>query len=253
MKHLLFCSFFVPFCLFAQVNSSDTLRLKAGLSVTGFWQGGNVQTVIFRTATDVSARPWEKVVFKTQNSYVYQAFGGTKADEDILSLNFLEFYPNRRVHPLLLGFVSSSFRRAIRLRSLLGAGVSLQVLNKEAAQLRLSVTTEYEQTDFTQANFNVDAYDGQAYLNTFRGTLWVQGKYQLAEKKVVLTHESYVQPSLQQGDNFRWQATVGASFPIWKYLSFTINYRHTFENIVIEGQHQEDTFLTFGFTIKSYK
>jgi hypothetical protein len=37
--------------LSAQINESDTLRVKASLSITGFYQGGNVETLIFRAKT----------------------------------------------------------------------------------------------------------------------------------------------------------------------------------------------------------
>ena len=69
---------------------------------------------------------------------------------------------------------------------------------------------------------------------------------------MILTHESYFQPSLEKSDNFRWQADIGLEFPIWKFLNFKIDYRRTFESIVIENQKEEDQFLTFGFTLKSY-
>jgi putative salt-induced outer membrane protein YdiY len=88
--------------------------------------------------------------------------------------------------------------------------------------------------------------------STFRATIWINGKYHLFQNKIILNHESYFQPSLEEGNNFRWQADVGLELPIWKFLSFKINYRHTFESIVIENQNQEDRFLTFGLTLKSY-
>ena len=128
MKKVLCCLFFLPFCLSAQTNESDTIKLKASLSLTGFLQGGNVQTLIFRAKSDVSYKPWKKWVFKTKNSYVYQEFGQEKADEDILSLNFLYFNPERKIYPLLLSFISTNFRREIDLRSLSGVGVTYQVL-----------------------------------------------------------------------------------------------------------------------------
>jgi hypothetical protein len=116
----------------------------------------------------------------------------------------------------------------------------------------LSVSSEYEHTDFSETNFNYAEYDGSQSINTMRGTIWMNGKYHLVKKKVIFNHEIYFQPSLEQSNNFRWQADVGLELPIWKYLNFKINYRHTFESIVIENQEQEDQFLTFGFTLKSY-
>jgi hypothetical protein len=238
--------------LSAQINESDTLRVKASLSITGFYQGGNVETLIFRAKTDLSFKPAKNLVFKNQNSYVYQAFDKKKADEDILSLNFLYLHPERKIYPFVLGFVSTNFRREIDLRYLFGGGVTYQILNKKKYWLKSSISSEYEHTYFSKTNFNYSEYNGIHSINTFRATIWINGKYHLFQNKIILNHESYFQPSLEEGNNFRWQADVGLELPIWKFLSLKINYRHTFESIVIENQNQEDRFLTFGLTLKSY-
>ena len=243
---------FFPVFLSAQINESDTLKVKANLSITGFWQAGNVETRIFRAKSEVSYKPFKKWTFKTTNSYVYQAFDNKKADEDILSLNFLYFNSERRIYPLILGFVSTNFRREIASRQLVGAGFNFQLLQHKNYWLKLALTSEHEHTSFNKSRFNLSAYDGQQAMNTFRATLWVNGKYHLFQNKVVLSHESYIQPSLEQGDNYRWQADLGLELPIWKFLNFKINYVHTFESIVVAGQQQQDQMLTFGFTVKSY-
>lgn len=251
-KSLLLCFLIIPLSLSAQINESDTLNTKASLALTGFWQEGNVETVIFRAQSEFSFKPWKKSVFKTNNSYVYQEFGDQKADEDILSLNFLYLNPDKTIHPFLLGFVSTNYRRKIDLRYLLGAGVTYQILQNKKQWLKISVSSEYEQTDFSQAIFNRSGYDQDHSINTIRGTIWVSGRYHLFEENVILTHESYYQPSLEKANNFRWRADIGLELPIWKYLNFKINYLQTFESVVIEGQNQQDRFLTFGFSLKSY-
>lgn len=252
MYKLFFVLLLLPLCLSAQINESDTLSVKASLSLTGFYQGGNVETIIFRAKSDFSFIPWRNWVFKNQNSYVYQAFDKSKADEDILSLNFLYLNPDRKVYPFVLGFVSTNFRREIDLRSLVGAGITFQILNKKEHWLKLSLSSEYEQTDFSAFDFNYSEYDGNESINTFRGTVWVNGKYYLFKKKVIINHEIYFQPSLEASNNFRWQADVGLELPIWKFLNFKINYREAFESIVIANQEQKDKVLSFGFTLKSY-
>jgi hypothetical protein len=252
MGKLFYYFLLLPFFLSAQINESDTLQLKANLSLTGFYQGGNVETLIFRAKSDFSFRPLKKWVFKTQNSYVYQEFGKKKADEDILSLNFLYLNPERKIYPLLLGFVSTNFRREIDLRYLIGAGVTYQLLNKKNHWLKIAISSEYEQTDFGKTDFNISEYDGSESIDTFRGTIWLNGRYLLFKKKVIVNHEFYFQPSMVQSNNFRWQADVSLELPLWKFLNFKINYIHGFENIVIENQKQEDNFLTFGFTLKTY-
>ena len=252
MKKALCCIFFLPLFLCAQINESDTLNFKANLSLTGFWQGGNVETLIFRAKSELSFKPWKKWVFKTRNSYVYQEFDKDKADEDILSLNFLYFNPERKFYPQVLGFVSTNFRREIDLRYLFGGGFTFQVLNKDDNWLKFSLTSEFERTDFSSTNYNLDEYDGDPTITTVRGTIWINGKYHVFKKKLILTHQSFFQPSLEDGDNFRYQADIGAEIPVWKFLNFKINYLHTFESIVIEDQERDDRFLTFGFTLKSY-
>lgn len=253
MKKLIYTLLLFPYLLLAQINESDTLSFKANLSLTGFYQGGNVETLIFRAKSDLSFKPLKKWVFKTQNSYVYQEFGKQKADEDILSLNFLYLNPERKIYPLLLGFFSTNFRREIEMRYLVGGGVTYQIINKKENWLKIALSSEYESTLFNESNFNITEYNGNNTINTYRGTIWVNGKYHLFKKKMIITHEFYYQPSLEKSNNYRWQADVGLELPIWKYLNFKINYIHTNESIVIANQKQEDAFLTFGFTIKSYE
>ena len=252
MKKLLFFLLAFPLLLYSQINESDTLRVKAQLALSGVWQEGNVETQIFRAKQGLTYRPFNGWVVKSQNSYVYQAFGGTKADEDILSLNFLYLNPERRLYPQVLGFVSTNFRRAIDLRYLLGMGITYQLMEKKNQWLKFSISSEFEKTKFNQSDFNQSQYNGSSSISTWRGTLWINGRYALLDKKLVLTHESFLQPSLQSSDNYRWQADLGLEIPLVKYLNFKINYLHAFESIVIEGQQREDQFLTFGFSIKSY-
>ena len=242
----------IPFCLCAQIDESDTLHLKANLSLTGFWQSGNVETLIFRAKSEVSFKPVKSMVFKTQNSYVYQAFGKEKADEDILSLNFLYLNPERKIYPLFLGFVSTNFRREIDVRYLVGAGVTFQLMKKKKNWLKFSISSEYEKTTFDSDTFNFSEYDGDLAIKTLRATLWVQGKYHLFKDKLIFSHESYLQPSLRYGNNYRWRSDISLEFPVWKYLNFKINYLNAFESVVIQDQEQGDRFLTLGFTIKSY-
>lgn len=252
MRNSWYCLLFFPVFLTAQINESDSLKLKADLSLTGFWQGGNVDTFIFRANSEVAFKPLQNWVFKTKNSYVYQEFGKEKADADILSLNFLYLNPKRRFYPLALAFVSTNFRREIEYRYLVGGGITYQILTDKKRCLKVSLTSEYERTYFSMTNFNYSDFNGSSTINTLRGTLWINGKYHLFKDKIILSHESFFQPSLRYSNNFRWRTDVGIELPIWKFLNFKVNYLHTFESLVIKDQKQEDQFLTFGITLKSY-
>jgi hypothetical protein len=237
----------------ANAQLDDTLKFKGSLALTGIYQTGNIETIIFRAKGDVSIRPWENWEFNTRNSYLYQAFDLDKADEDITSLNFLYYNPEGRYSPVIIGILSSNFRREIELRSIVGAGLNYHILHKKENKLQLALSTEYESTRFARDTFNIAKYDDFEHIRTWRGTFWINGKYYLFKKKTVLSHECYVQPSILDGDNYRWQADVAVEFPLIKYLNFKVNYLHTFESIVVEGQDRQDIFLTFGFTLKSYE
>ncbi|WP_411894419.1 DUF481 domain-containing protein [Winogradskyella sp. A2] len=252
MKKILYYFFLFPIFIFGQVKDADSIKVKADLSLTGFIQAGNVETVIFRATSNVSFKPWDKGLFETKNSYVYQEFGKEKADEDILSLNFLRFTPERKISPLVLGFISTNFRREIDLRYLFGAGATFQIFKKDKNSLKFALTCEYENTDFKKSTFNRSEYDGNNSIDALRGTLWVQGEYHLFKKKLIVKHESFFQPSLEESNNYRWRADVSLEFPVWKFLNFNINYLDTFESVVIQDQKQDDSVLTFGFTLKNY-
>ena len=253
MRNFIWLLVLLPITFHGQLKPKDSTKVKADLSVTGFWQGGNVETLIFRTTGNVSFNVLDDVKFRTQNSYVYQAFGGDKADEDILSLNFINFFPDKRIHPLVLGFFSTNFRREIDYRYLAGGGFSYSILKKTKQQLNMSLTAEYEHTEFDTTDFNENEYDGLSEINTWRSTLWMKGRYKLFKEKMIVTHEMFFQPSLEASKNFRWRLDLGLEFPVWKWMNFKINYLRTYESIVVAGQLQEDEFLTFGLTLKNYK
>ncbi|WP_027001766.1 DUF481 domain-containing protein [Hugenholtzia roseola] len=250
MKNLLFIFLLFPLSLFAQINESDTAKIKGNLALTGFWQGGNVETLVLRAKMDLSLKPLKVLVFKTQNAYLYQEFFKQKADEDIFSRNFLYFKPENKIYPFLLGFISTNFRRKIDLRYFVGAGATWQIVRKKNHLLKTALSAEYEDTKFAQNNFNENQYDGSTHLRTWRATAWIFGKHHLANDKIILSYESYIQPSIEEANNFRWQAEASADFPLSKHVSFRMSYLYTFEKIVIENQRQQDRILTFGLNLK---
>lgn len=252
MKKIIFCLLFLPGILSAQINVSDTLKLKADVSLTGFLQGGNVEAVVFRAKQDFSYKALKKWVFRTTNSYVYQEFGQVKADEDFLSLNFIYFNPEKKLYPQLIGIGATNFRRQLDFRSLFGFGLTYQILNEKKSWLKVSLSSEYEQMNFRTSDFNIAEYDGDVNINTLRGTIWLSGRYHLIDEKMILSLISFYQPSLEKNNNYRWQTDFAMEIPLRKYFSFKINYLDTYESIVVQGIREGDRTLTFGFSLRSY-
>lgn len=253
MNRFLIFFFLFPLLVIAQNEPIDSIKIKTSLSLTGFYQGGNVQTLIFRAKGDLGFHVSKKIMFETENSYIYQAFDKEKADEDFLSLNFLKYNSKSKIYPFLLGFVSRNYRRAIDLRYLFGGGITFQILNDKKNKLKLSLSSEYENTQFSETIFNYSEYNGQNSINTIRGTIWLKGKSFIFKDKLIFSHESYFQPSLEKNNNYRWQSDLSIEIPVIKILNFKINYRYAFENIVIVNQKRYDDFLTFGFVLKNHE
>ncbi len=109
---LLLCA--ATFPLAAQLNESDTLNFQLKTGISGNLQKGNVDLFLIRGRLEFSFIPVKTLVFKSQNSSLYQSFSGRKADNDLFSRNYLYFRPERRLYPFAISYSSSNFRRRIR-------------------------------------------------------------------------------------------------------------------------------------------
>ena len=255
MKLYIFFSVLVYSCIVnAQQKQSikDTLKVKASANISGFWQSGNVDTFIFNAKSKTDVDLSKSTHFFNKNAYTYMEFGKNKAASNILSLNFLSFRTTKKVQPILLSFISTNYQRDIDVRYLLGGGVSSKLVQTKSFKLISSLTSEYENTNFEQANFNYTDYNDSRRFQTWRSTLWLQTSLKLLDNKIKLNTESYFQPSLLDTKNYRWKTNFDIQFPIYNFLSFSVNYTYTFESVIIATQKQQDQFLTFGLNFKNY-
>ncbi|WP_299461664.1 DUF481 domain-containing protein [uncultured Microscilla sp.] len=250
MKNLFFLWLLLPQISVAQLNKSDSLGLRTKLTLTGFWQEGNAEVLVFRGKANVSIGTGQWV-FKTQNAYLYQEFFRQKADEDIFSRNFVYFSPKHRIYPFMLGFVATNFRRQINLRYFVGAGLTWQIIRRKAQTLKLALSGEYEQSNFAQDKFNQPIFNGKSTITTWRATVWLLGKFKLS-KHLSWHYESYVQPSLIHAGNMRWQLETGLETPLWRFVSLRVNYLYMYEKLVVVNERPQDSFLTFGVNIQLF-
>lgn len=230
----------------AQINESDTLLMQFATTLTGSAQTGNIEAIALRAKADFIFAPANVWAFKTQNSFRYQEFYGNKADNDLYSRNFFYLWQHRRVYPFAMAFVSTNFRRKIDFRYFAGGGATWQLLRRPGHVLKTALSGVYESTRFAGKAYNYPEYDGSEKIETWRTTFWLFGKHALVNKHLRLYYEAFVQPSLERGNNFRWQTEIGLEWPFWKGLSFTANYVFTHENVVVSNVKQDDRLLTFG-------
>lgn len=243
----------ISFFGYSQINESDTVRLQTRLAITGAWQTGNVAMFTTRNKLDLTVTPIEYFVFKTQNTYLYQAFFNKKADEDLSSRNFIYWKPQKTVYPFVMFFASKSFRRNIDFRYFAGFGATWQIIKHQGHTLKVALSGIYEQTNFSKTLFNKNEYDGSEKITTPRATVWLFGKHQIVKDKISFHYECFLQPSVEKNNNLRWQTEAGLDIFLTKKFSFTTNYLYTYESVVTLGQKDFDSILTFGLSYQIRK
>ncbi len=236
----------MPWCALAQLNESDTARILARASLTGTMQQGNVEVVVLRGKADVVLAPTRALVVKSQNSSLYQSFYSVQADNDVFSRNYLYINPSRRVYPFAIGYVSTNFRRKIKLRYFGGAGATIHLLTTRKNNVKTSLGVVYETTRFASVTYNEVVYDGSTTISLWRPTAWVGGWHNVAEGRLHLYYEAFYQPSFSAKINYRWQATVGVDVPVWRGLAVNALYTYSHENVVVTKIKQADALLTVG-------
>lgn len=234
--------------VFGQLNESDTVKIQLRASLSGNYQQGNVALLAVRSKLDFTVSPVSAIVFKSQNSSLYQEFGNRKADNDLFSRNYFYWKPQKKVYPFAIAYISSNFRRKMNTRVFAGAGVTYQLVQKQYHVLKLSASAVYETNRFKGTVYNKTEYNGSNQINLWRGTLYAGGWHYLLHHKLRLYYDAYWQPGFSNSSNYRTQYDVGVDLPVWNGLNFSTLYTFTHENVVIQNIKQNDKVLTFGFS-----
>ncbi len=234
--------------LFSQINESDVNTLQVNINATGNYQQGNVNILTLRNRLEFSSIPLDSVVFKSQNSSLYQEFSDVKADFDVFSRNYLYYKPQRNLYPYAIGYVSSNYRRKIDNRFFVGVGLTYQLIKKENHSLKISANTVYEETRFNGNIFNFDTFNGTNVINVWRSSVFLSGSHFLFNRKIKLFYTTYYQPTFIDNENYRTQTDLGLDFPIWNGLAFNTLFTYTHENVTILNVKKDDRILTFGLS-----
>lgn len=239
---------FSCFSSIAQLNESDTVRLRFRGSMTGNYQQGNVELFALRTKADLLIAPVKGLVFKSQNNSLYQSFYSVRADNDLYSRNYLYFQPSHIVYPFAIVYASGNYRRKIKNRLFAGAGVTTQVVRGKNLVIKLSGGLVRERSLFRDSSYNDARYNGSKEISCWRGTLYSGGWYTVPGKKIRIWYDAYFQPAIGLQNNYRTQADIGLDLPVWKGLSITTLYSFSHENVVIQKIKKQDKILSFGLS-----
>lgn len=235
----------------AQFNEADTLRLHAKATATGTYLDGNVRRLLLISKLEVAyAQPaWG---FSSRNDYQYGYTGPRKTEDDVLTWNFVYRRPLARAYPYLMFLGESNFRRGLVWRSQPGAGLSYNVLRRPGQLLRLSLTGSYERSAYRGTRFEHRADTTSSVISTWRTTVRVFGRHQLAHNRLRLYYELWDQQALTVRDSYRFFGETTLELPLSKRLSLRGGLRYTYERVELEGNVPYDLFATYGVSFSNF-
>ena len=237
---------------FAQLTESDTSNFSWKLSANGSWLTGNVERLLILSSADITIieEPW---AIRSSNTYQYGTINKKLTENDLFSRNFFYLFPKNEVYPYLMGWIESNKRRNFSFRYQIGPGLSWGFINDESSSIKISFTATYEMTNYRSSVYSIAKYNGDEYLDLFRGTIRLFGKHQLFENKIRLVYEAWGQRAFDDKENHRLYGNIVLEFPFTKLLSFRTGYNYYYESVVLTGVKPRDSFLFFGISIGENK
>lgn len=111
MKRILFI--FVIFSsidVMCQISESDTSSIMLNLGANGTYVSGNVERLLIMPNVDFIIKNGN-LTFFTSNRYQYGTLGKITTERDLLSRNFIYFYPKNEFYAYLMGWIETSKRK----------------------------------------------------------------------------------------------------------------------------------------------
>lgn len=214
---------------------------KSTIAAEAVVQSGNVNTQLFTLRGDVSH----------VDSLFEVGFGGTfaygeqdeiKSEQLLLGVLTADLWPQDVLSPFVIAAAEYNFQRRIDLRWQAGAGAKWTFWEDSLNTVSLSPAVLFDAT----------MYDPDAKLKdvrTGRGSVRLKGKHLLLNSAVVFTHLSFFEPSLSDGEDYRWNTLLVLDIPVSKMVALRTSFSSTFENIVAEGKKKNDSKLLFGLKL----
>lgn len=179
---------------------------------------------------------------------MYQEFGSRKADNDLFSRNYLYYRPERRIYPYIIGYVSSNFRRNIRIRMFAGPGLTWQTLRQSNHVVKLSANVIHEASVHSVVTYNDVRYNGSDRISVMRMTAFLSGYHHFLSRSVRLTYAAFWQPAIGDKNNQRMQWDLGLEIAVKKGFSVNIQHTTVYEQVTAANVLPNDHLTTAGLS-----
>jgi len=146
-------------------------------------------------------------------------------------------------------WLESNQRRQMAWRYLVGPGFSVRLLDKKDQQLKGSITLTRENARYRSDTFSDSTYSGQTNIPLWRGTLRDAGHHAISKGQVRLRYEGWLQPALNDLQNWRFHSQAALQAKMWKQLSFQASLQCNRESVVVQGVEYSRLMALFGLSI----
>jgi len=137
------------------------------------------------------------------------------------------------------------FRR-LSLRTLLGTGPALQILNEP--EVALLAGAAY-MLDYEQLDERAGTTDAGARVDQSRASFYVTGREQLSDD-VAFVQTLYAQPEITQWDNYRLLGDAAVEVKLSNHIALTDGFLVAYDSRPPQGVKTYDTTLKIGVVIK---
>jgi len=244
---LLLCLGFAPFAR-AQLTESDTLPLGYRLGLQGNYLRGNVDRLLLLGQADLGALG-KKLAFRSANTYQFGNFGPARTENDLLARQFLYAVPDKKIYPYIMVWLESNQRRQLAWRYQVGPGFSARILDKPLHQLKGSMTLTRENGRFRSDQFSDSSYSGSRTLPLWRATWRVAGQHRLSDKTFALRYEAWIQPALNDWQNWRFHGQGAVQAKVHGQLAVQASLQYNSESVVVQGVENADLMVLFGISV----
>ncbi|WP_345162249.1 DUF481 domain-containing protein [Pontibacter saemangeumensis] len=179
----------------------------------------------------------------TNPRFSYGKQNGELAERDTYVDLFVDVFKKRKTYVFGLATVEISNLRGIDLRQLAGAGVGYRVLQTDRNTLTLTNAIIHESTDFTE----------RPTIVTQRNSFRVKGNHAFLREKIRFSHVTFVQPSLRDFSNLRWNTLLSLELPLTNWIAIRTSFANTYESEVEATRKHHDSHLTFGVSLGKLK
>lgn len=210
---------------------------KYKVSADGQYSSGNVNRLltVYRGTFDYHKY---KFGISFNPNYSYGLQNGNLAEDDWLMNLSSYLAPKELVHALVFGQIERSHLRGIFLRWQAGIGPSFHLLNTKQHKLNVNNVVLFEKTEFY----------GTVGFNTVRNSIRLKGKHNFFKNHIVISHETFLQPSILDFNNYRVRTLISIELPFNDYVGFRLALQDSFDSIVRVGRERNDLQITFGLT-----